>query len=304
VRPAEDADRIAETIARVRRLELASRRLVESLFAGQYHSAFKGRGLEFAEVREYDAADDHRLIDWNVTARTGVLHVRRYDEERELTTLLCVDVSGSQAFGTGDSLKRDVAANLCALVAFAALRNNDRVGALLFSDRVEHFLAPRKGRNHVLRMLRDVLFVEPESRATSVAQALTYVNQALRKRAVVFVASDFLSPGYEPELRVAALRHDVICAVLVDPWEEALPEGVGLVTVRDPESGGSQVLDTNSPRVVRRYNADRGGRGAAVVKRITACGADALVLRTETDIVPHLARFFRLRGLRRGGGRR
>jgi len=291
----EESARIAETVKQVRRLELATSRLVDSLFAGQYHSAFRGRGLEFAEVREYDESDDHRLIDWAVTARTGSLHVRQYDEERELTALLCVDISRSTLFGTGAALKRDVIVRLCALMAFAAMRNNDRVGALLVSDRPEHFLAPRKGRNHVLHLVRDVLFIEPSSNGTSIAAGLEFVLRVMRRRAIVFVLSDFQSPDFSKELRVAALRHDVVCGIVHDPWETELPSGVGLVPLRDPETGRELLLDTGSPRVVRRYNRDREHHLSEIARGIRECGAEAVTFSTREDIVAPLARFFRRR---------
>jgi len=293
---AEENARAAEMMARVRRLELATRRLVESLFAGQYHSAFKGRGLEFSEVREYDPADDHRLIDWNVTARTGSLHVRKYAEERELTTFLVVDLSGSQRFGTATTVKRELAAHVCALVAFSALRNNDKVGSMLFTDRIESFLAPRKGRDHALRLVRDALFLEPEGRGTDLAGALAFMSRAVKRRAVVFVVSDFIAGSYERELRIAALRHDVICVAVSDPWEASVPRGLGLVPVRDPETGAEFLLDTDSRRVVERYARDRANRAPDLQRRLSSCGADAVALSTREDIVAPLARFFGLRG--------
>ncbi|MBD3173860.1 MAG: DUF58 domain-containing protein [Armatimonadia bacterium] len=298
----DEAAAVAEVMARVRRIEIVARQLVETLFAGQYQSAFRGRGLEFAEVREYDESDDHRSIDWNVTARTGDLHVRRYEEERELSTMLLVDVSGSQAFGTGELLKRDLAANVCALVAFAALRNNDKVGAVLFSNTVEHFMAPRKGRNHALHLIRDVLFVQPTSVGTDLAGALRFVTRAVRKRSVLFVLSDFLAPDYEKELRIAAARHDVICAVTHDPMETTLPEGLGLVAARDPETGAECLVDTDNPAVREAYTKARADRLPTLTSHLTACGADPVVLSTDDDMLSPLARLFRLRALR--GGRR
>lgn len=292
---ADESARIAETVKEVRRIELATSRLVDSLFAGQYHSAFRGRGLEFAEVREYDDSDDHRLIDWSVTARTGSLHVRQYDEERELTALLCVDISRSTLFGTGSALKRDVIVRLCALMAFAAMRNNDRVGAVLVSDHPEHFLAPRKGRNHMLHLVRDVLFVEPTADGTNIAAGLEFVLRVMRKRAIVFVLSDFQCPDFAKELRVAALRHDVVCGIVHDPWEIELPSGVGLVATRDPETGRELLLDTNSPRVVRRYNRDRENHLPALARKMRESGAEAVTFSTREDTVAPLARFFRRR---------
>lgn len=293
---------VAEVMARVRRIELSARRLMQTLSAGEYRSAFRGRGLEFAEVRGYDESDDHRTIDWNVTARTGELHVRRYEEERELSTILLVDISGSQAAGTGQLLKRDLAANVCALIAFAALGSNDRVGAVLFSNVVEHFMAPRKGRNHALHLVRDVLFVQPTAPGTDLAAALRLVTRAVRKRSVLFVLSDFLAPDYERELRVATARHDVICAVTVDPLERTLPEGMGLLGVRDPETGEERLLDTDDPRVRAAYAEARAGRLPGLLRQLSACGADPVVLHTDGDVMAPLARLFRLRASR--GGRR
>ena len=248
---------VAEVMARVRRIELSARRLMQTLSAGEYRSAFRGRGLEFAEVRGYDESDDHRTIDWNVTARTGELHVRRYEEERELSTILLVDISGSQAAGTGQLLKRDLAANVCALIAFAALGSNDRVGAVLFSNVVEHFMAPRKGRNHALHLVRDVLFVQPTAAGTDLAAALRLVTRAVRKRSVLSFSADFLAPDYERELR--SRQHDTTSSpVTVDPRTDAA-RGRGAARGARSETGEERLLDTDDPRVRAAYAEARAG---------------------------------------------
>lgn len=297
-----DAAAITEVMARVRRIELIARRLVLTLSSGRYRSAFRGLGLEFSDVQPYDESDDHRTIDWNVTARTGQLHVRRYEEERELSIILLVDISLSQIAGTRQMLKRDLAASVCALIALAALGGNDRVGAVLFAGAVEHFMAPRKGRNHALHLVRDVLFVEPTTTGTNLAAALRFATEAVHKRSVLFVLSDFLAPDYQRELRIAAARHDVICAITVDPLETVLPEGIGLIRVRDPETGRAALLDTDDPRVRAAYTQTRAARIPVLVQQLGACGTDPVVLSTEGDLVTPLARLFRVRATR--GGRR
>src|SRR3972149_5543861 len=217
-----------EVFRKVRHIEITSRRMVTDVLAGEYHSIFKGRGMEFSEVREYQMGDDIRTIDWNVTSRTGTLHVKKFVEERELTVLLMLDASGSADFGTTSRFKREVAAEMGALLAFSAIKNNDRVGAIVFTDQVEMFIPPRKGRSHVLRVIRDLLYFAPKGRKTDLALAAEYLNRVTRKRAVVFLLSDFLASGFEKPLRVAAKKHDLIAIFISAPVESQIP-GVGLV---------------------------------------------------------------------------
>jgi uncharacterized protein (DUF58 family) len=286
-----------ELLRRVRRLEIRTRRLVEESLAGSYHSVFKGRGMEFAEVREYEPGDDVRTIDWNVSARMGHPFVKKFSEERELTVVLAVDASGSERFGTGPSTKLRVAAEIGALVAFSAIRNNDRVGLLLFTDRVETFVPPRKGREHGLRVLRDLLAFEPQGRGTSIAAALDTLRRAVTKRAVVFLLSDFQDPDFERTLRVVARKHDVVAITVDDPREFTLPD-VGLVAVEDPETGTPVLLDTGSARVRAAYAARAQARRLASREALARTGVDVLELSTAEPVERPLVRFFRERARR------
>jgi uncharacterized protein (DUF58 family) len=292
-----------EVIRRVRRLEIRTRRLVEESLAGSYHSVFRGRGMEFSEVREYVPGDDVRNIDWNVSARMGHPFVKKFTEERELTVVLMVDASGSEHFGTGPSTKMQMSAEISALLAFSAIRNNDRVGLLLFTDRTELFLPPRKGREHALRVLREVLTIEPVGRGTRIVQALEYLQRVVTKRAVVFLVSDFQDEGYERTLRVAAQKHDVVAISVSDPRECQLPD-VGLVGVRDPETGELGVIDAGSARVRQRY-VELAERARTVIRdTLRRTGIDLLELSTGEPYELPLVRFFHERARRamRAGG--
>lgn len=292
-----------EVLRRVQRLEIHTRKLVDESLAGSYHSVFRGRGMEFAEVREYEPGDDVRTIDWNVSARMGHPFVKKFTEERELTVFLAVDASASERFGTAAARKLELAAEVSALLAFSAIRNNDRVGLLLFTDRVETFVSPRKGREHGLRVLRELLAYEPAGRGTDISGALEVFRRVVTKRSVVFLVSDFQDDGYERILRVVSRKHDVVAIVVSDPREETLPN-VGLVAVEDPETGERSVMDTGSAAVRRRYavaaTADR-DRTRETIRRI---GLDALELTTGEPYDLALVRFFRERARRvaRAGG--
>ncbi len=287
----------------MRRLEIRTRRLVEESLAGSYHSVFKGRGMEFAEVREYVPGDDVRTIDWNVSARMGHPFVKKFTEERELTVMLVVDASGSGTFGTGTTTKLQLAAEISALLAFSAIRNNDRVGLLLFTDTVELFLAPRKGKEHGLRVLREVLTAEPRGRGTRIAGALEFLRRVVTKRAVVFLVSDFQDSGFERTLRVVAQKHDVVAISISDPREGQLPD-VGLLAVEDPETGEVALIDAGSPRVRRAY-ADYATRSFQTVRETLArTGVDLLELSTGAPYEMPLVHFFHERARRaaRAGG--
>src|SRR5689334_6036683 len=234
-----------EVIRQIRRLQLRARRAVENLLGGEYHSVFKGAGIAFEEVREYQPGDDIRTIDWNVTARMGHPFIKRFIEERELTVMLLVDCSGSNQFGTRLQQKREVAAELAAVLAFSAISNNDKVGLIAFTDRVERFVPPRKGTRHVLRLIRDVLFYQPQHRRTSVQQALDYLNRVVHRRVIVFLLSDFLDRGYEKSLKRTGRRHDLVAVRITDPREEELP-AVGLLELEDAETGERELVDTYS----------------------------------------------------------
>jgi uncharacterized protein (DUF58 family) len=275
---------------------------VQTLFGGEYHSAFKGAGLSFEEVREYLPGDDVRAIDWNVTARTGHPYIKRFVEERELTLILAVDLSGSQRFGTRQLTKRAVAAELAALVALCAASNNDRVGLVAFTDTVERFVPPSKGPRHTLRLLRDILAFEPRRAGTDLAAALDYLNKVQRRRAIVFLFSDFLTTGFEDAFRRAARKHDLIAVRTSDPREREWP-AAGLVRLEDAETGRQAVIDTAS-RAFREGFAARGRERAAAFTRL-ARGAQADLVEAGTDgnHFDALLGFFRKRERRRRGGR-
>lgn len=287
----------ADVLRLVKQVELRTRGLVDARFAGEYRSVFKGQGMEFAEVREYQPGDEVRSIDWNVTARMRRPFVRRYVEERELTVLLCVDRSGSGEFGTADRVKRDVAVELAAVLALCAARANDRVGLLLFSDRVEHVVPPRKGRRHALRLVRDVLVRVPAGRGTDLAGALDHAQRLLAHRAIVFILSDFVAPPWERPLRALARRHDVVALPLEDPAERVLPR-VGLARFVDPEAGHVVEVDTADPRVRERFAAavcaERDARRAALAR----AGVDEVSVRTDRGWAVPLQRFFARRARR------
>jgi uncharacterized protein (DUF58 family) len=286
-----------ELIRRIRRLEIATRQVVSALLAGQYHSVFKGRGMAFSEVRPYQPGDDIRSIDWNVTARTNSPHIKVFTEERELTVVLLVDVSASEEFGSRGTRKSEMAAEVAAQIAFSAIANNDRVGLLLFSDRVEKVIPPKKGRKHVLRLVSDILSFRPEGRGTDMATALSWLNRVTKRRTVVFLVSDFLFQGYEAPLRTARMRHDVVPVVLRDPMEESFP-ALGLVEVEDPETGERSVVDTSSPRVRRAFQAAMEASRAERSRVFRRLELDSVELRAGENHGEALVRFFRARARR------
>jgi uncharacterized protein (DUF58 family) len=284
----------ADILRKVRRIEIRTNRVVNESLAGRYHSVFRGRGMEFSEVREYQVGDDVRSIDWNVTSRMGHPYIKKYVEERELTVVLMVDLSASERFGTASATKGEIAAEVAALIAFTAIKNNDRVGLILFTDRIERTLPPRKGVEHVLRVVRDVLVFRPTHRATDLGLAFDSLNRLHRKRAVVFFLSDFLGRGYEKSLRLAARRHDLIAVTLTDPSEERLPPA-GLLRLRDAETGEERVIDA-SRRAVReafaRGAAERAAARDALLRRV---GVDRIAIRTDAPHEPPVIQFLRMR---------
>jgi len=290
----------ADVLRQVRRLELRTRRLMDSSFAGEYRSLFKGQGMEFAEVREYQAGDEVRTIDWNVTARMGRPFVKQYVEERELTVMLAIDLSGSSRFGTRPRFKHELAVEMAGVLALAAVRNNDRVGLLLFTDRIEHALPPRKGRKHALRLIRDLMTIEPRGRGTDISVATDRLSKLLTHRAVVFFCSDFLSSDLERPLARVAQRHDVIAVTLEDPAERDLPN-VGLARLEDPETGERIEIDTSNPRV-RKAFADRVASDDTVRRKLFGrLGLDEIIVHTEHGYVDALLSFFRARARRPHG---
>lgn len=285
---------LADVLAQVRRLELRNRRLVRDLLVGEYASVFKGRGVEFADVRPYQFGDDIRTIDWRVTARAGSAFVRRYVEERELTLYLVVDRSASDAFGSRRRTKAELATEVCAVLALAAARVNDRVGALLFTDAVEYHVPPRKGARNALRLIRELVAFEPRGTRTDIAGALDYVNRVTRRRAMVFVLSDWLATGWAHALSVVARRHDTIAVHLADPREQELPD-VGLIALADPESGRWGYVDTSAPDVRARFGQAARDRQAALTGALRRAGADVIRLDTDRGYVGPLLAFFRAR---------
>jgi uncharacterized protein (DUF58 family) len=283
-----------EQLATVRKIQIRTSHLVTDLFAGEYHSVFKGRGIEFAEVRLYQPGDEVRTIDWNVTARTGLPHVKRYAEERELTVMLVVDASASTRFGSVRQTKAALAAELGALLAFSAITNNDKVGLVIFSDRIEKAVPPRKGTRHVLRVIREVLSLAPAGRGTDVAAALEHVRRVTRRRAVLFLISDFLDPGCRTALRLAARRHDVIAVVLDDPREATLPD-VGLIELEEAETGARYVLDTGSARVRDAFAVRAAAARTARDRMLRGCGIDTIAIGTDRPYTEALLRFFHMR---------
>src|SRR5215468_1204868 len=283
-----------EVIRQIRRLQLKARRAVEDLLGGEYHSVFKGAGIAFEEVREYQPGDDIRAIDWNVTARMGHPFIKRFIEERELTVFLAVDCSSSHQFGTRAQQKREVAAELAAVLAFSAISNNDRVGLVQFTDRIERFLPPRKGTRHVLRLIRDVLFYQPEHHGTSLREGLDYLNRVLHRRTIVFLLSDFLDEGFEKSFKRTGRRHDLIALRITDPREEELPS-VGLLELEDAETGERLLLDTGSRKVREAYRDAAVRRREAVRQLARQARTDLIDASTDGGHLDALIRFFRLR---------
>jgi uncharacterized protein (DUF58 family) len=312
------AEKTREILDKVRHIEIRTARLARETFAGQYHSVFKGRGMDFEEVREYVPGDEVRAIDWNVTARTGRPFVKKFREERELTIVLLVDLSASGHFGSVAQSKRELAAEVASVLAFAAIRNNDKVGLILFTDEVEQYVPPRKGRSHVLRVVREILFFEARRRGTDVVRALEYANHVLKRRAVVFLLSDFLVPGdrggaptgdargagnglavLRRTLEITGRRHDLVGVVVDDPRESELPD-VGRVVLEDAETGEQVEVDTHDARVRQRFREAAYGRRTNVLATLRGAGIDTLELSTALPYLSALLRFFQRRAARLG----
>ena len=283
-----------ELVKKIRRIQIYTNRAVNDALAGEYQSVFKGRGMEFEEVREYLPGDEIRTIDWNVTARLGRPYVKRFVEERELTVMLLVDLSSSGRFGSLDRLKNEVAAEFCALLAFSAIKNNDKVGLIIFTDRIEKFIPPRKGAEHVLRVIRELLYFKPAAGKTDIGRALAYLGRVTGKRSVAFLVSDFLNRGFEKPLRVVSKRHDLIAVFITDPREMSLPN-VGIVELEDAETGETILLDTRGEARRKEYEQYALGRVREIEKLLRAAGVDRIHLRTDRSYVQPLVRFFRRR---------
>jgi len=286
-----------EILKKVKRIEITTRGLVNDVFSGEYHSVFKGRGMEFSEVREYQIGDDIRTIDWNVTARQGHPYVKVFEEERELTVMLLVDVSSSSDFGTFEQMKGEIAAEICALLAFSAIKNNDKVGLIIFSDQVEKFVAPKKGKSHVLRVIREILYHEPQGHRTNISEALEFLSRVTRRRSVVFLVSDFISSGYEKALQIANKRHDIVAITITDPRELEIPN-IGFVELEDAETGETFLVDTASLDVRTSFTSNTHEKIAEREKLFRSLNVDSIDIRTDQSYAEPLMRFFRMRAKR------
>ena len=291
-----------EMLSRIRRLQIRARRLVRLLFLGEYHSVFRGRGLEFSEVREYIPGDEIRLIDWNVTARMGTPYIKKYVEERELILYVLVDISASSDFSSTTSTKRELAAELATLLAYAADANNDKTGLIAFSDRVELYVPPKKGQQHVLRLARELLYLKPKGRGTDLKVATDLLMRVAKRPGVAFLISDFHATGYEPSLRLAAQKHDVTAVSLTDPRELSLPR-VGLLSLRDSESGAEVLIDTEDRRERQRYETAAAEAVVTRRRRLASVGVEEIAIRTDRSYIQPLMGYFRARASRHRGSK-
>jgi len=286
-----------EVLKKIRRIQITTSRMVTDTFAGKYQSVFKGKGMEFYEVREYVPGDEIRSIDWNVTARYGHPYVKKFIEERELTVMLLLDMSGSSQFGTQKQLKSQLAAELCSVFALSAIKNNDKAGLIIFTDRIEKFIAPRKGLRHVLRVIREALYFEPQGKGTNIALALDYLNRVIKPKTIAFVISDFFDQNLKKRLAIANKRHDLIAVTVSDIREQILPD-VGILELRDAESGREIYIDTTNPLSRRRYEEDALSRIKVRQKLFRSIGLDNVSVSTDMPYEKELIRFFRERELR------
>ncbi|MBN2442477.1 MAG: DUF58 domain-containing protein [Spirochaetales bacterium] len=280
-----------ELAKKIRYIQIFTTKTVNNVFAGEYESAFKGHGMEFEDVREYQPGDEVRSIDWNVTARTGKPYIKRFIEERELTIMFLVDLSASGTFGSIEKTKNEIAAEICALIAFSAIKNNDKVGLIVFTDVVEMFISPKKGMTHVLRLIRELLYFKPRKAQTNIQEGLAYLGRVMRKKAVVFLVSDFLESDYEKQMRIMGKRHDLIAVSITDPREMTLPP-VGLLELEDAETGELIVIDTSDPGIRKQYEKQGKERASGLNKLFRSMGVDQIDIRTDKDYVSTLMRFF------------
>ncbi len=281
-----------EVLKKVKLIELSTRKLVNNIFAGEYHTMFKGQGMTFADFREYVPGDDVRAISWPLTAKAGKPYIKKFEEEREMTLILAVDISGSSDFGTGAFFKGEIMTHLAAVLAFSAVKNNDQVGLLLFSDQVEHFVPPKKGRGHVYRILRDLLFFKPKSSQTKMNAALQYLNGILKKRAAIFLLSDFVDEGFDKSLRMLGDRHDVVACVVQDVAEDELPDW-GLVDLQDPETGEIVTVDTSAPLFQQTYKHNHQQRKIHRDKMLRLAQVERIDVVTQGDYFDPLIKYFR-----------
>ena len=292
-------EKSSEILKQVRKIEIKTRGLSSDIFAGHYHSAFKGRGMAFSEVREYRVGDDVRDIDWNVTARSNKPHIKVYEEERELTMMLMVDVSGSRGFGSTEKIKKNLLTEIAAVLAFSASETGDKVGCILFSDRIEKFIPPKKGRSHILMIIRELIEFRPESSGTSLAEPVRYLTSALKKRCTAFLISDFLTSAadttaFEESLRIASSKHDIVSIRLYDPREAELPD-VGIVEMKDAETGAGVWVDTSSRRVRESYAEAWRERTEEMERLLRRCRVDVATVATDEDYVRSLIKLFKRR---------
>lgn len=283
-----------DILRKIRKIEIKAKGLSKNLFSGDYHSAFKGQGMSFSENRPYAYGDDTKNIDWNVTARTGEAYVKVFEEERELTVILLIDISKSSFFGTKNSFKSDICAEISGVLAFSALSNNDKVGAILFSDVIEKYIPPKKGKSHILRILREIIYLNATGKGTDLSAALKYLNNVLKKRSIVFVISDFITGHYENELRLAAGKHDIIGIHLYDLSEQKLPD-TGLVKVYDMENGQQRIIDTSIPELRKGYEKYFADRRNLIKKTFNQFGLDSIEVKVTDDYVIILRTFFKKR---------
>ncbi|MCD6459260.1 DUF58 domain-containing protein [bacterium] len=283
-----------EILKKVQKIQIYTSRMVNDILAGEYQSTFKGSGIEFDEVREYQVGDDIRTIDWNVTARTGRPFVKRFVEERELTVMLMVDVSSSGYFGSTNKLKNEIAAELCALLAFSAIKNNDKVGLIVFTDRIEKFIPPKKGKKHVLRVIRELLFIKPQRSKTDIDLGISYLNRVLTRKSVVFMVSDFLSEGYEKAMRVTNKRHDIIAVNIIDPRELQMP-ALGFVELMDAETGESIIVDTYDSKLRKGFSLLSSMELQKRRDLFKSMNVDLIEIRTDKSYVDPILKFFKMR---------
>jgi uncharacterized protein (DUF58 family) len=285
-------------LKKVRKIEIKTKGLSNHIFAGEYHTAFKGKGMAFSEVREYQPGDDIRSIDWNVTARYNSPFVKVFEEEREMTVMLLIDVSASGNFGTQEQFKREIATELAAILAFSAINNNDKVGVIFFTDKVEQFIPPKKGKSHILRIIREVLAFEPTGKGTDIAGALEYFSAVIKKRSLCFILSDFMSKEFDRPLKIASKKHDLVALRIHDTREDTLPN-VGLVPMQDAETERMLFVDTSSKKVRDNFAKNRAQANETLRKLLPASGVDLIDITTGTDYVKPLINFFKTRGKRR-----
>ena len=283
-----------ELLKKVRKIEIKTRRLSDHIFSGEYHTSFKGRGMTFSEVRQYQYGDDIRNIDWNVTARYNEAHIKVFEEERELTMMLMVDISGSESFGSKNQFKEEIVTEIAATMAFSATQNNDKIGLILFSDQIELYIPPKKGKSHVLRIIRELIEFKPKSRKTDVAQALKFLSGTQKKKAIVFLISDFMSPDYEQTLKIASKKHDITGIRVWDIREEKIPN-LGMVEMLDAETGKTQLIDTSSKTVRMNYEKYYHQKVAFFKETFSKCGAGVVNTRVDDNYVMKLLGYFKSR---------